>query len=243
MTMEAIELTPIPQRDWRLRVSMALTVGWLVLGFVYISNIIGWTQFVTQQAPALGSFLEGAFAPLAFLWLVVGFFLQQQQLQDNTRTIQLQLDEMRRAADLAEIQARAIAANEMHARQDTFLRVNELISAQLGMIAGFLVTSYALGMDEDVADLWRRQGRGESAAFSLEIIRICLPRTVEPAEFLYGSEIRAGHTTRFIRSFERLLAAAASCDNDGMIADALREGPHGRVYRLATENRPASPTA
>jgi len=243
MTIEAIELSPVPQRDWRLRASMAVTVGWLVLGFVYISNIIGWTEFATQQAPALGSFLEGAFAPLAFLWLVVGFFLQQQQLQDNTRTIQLQLDEMRRAADLAEIQARAIAANEIHSRQDTFLRVNELISAQLGMIAGFLVTSYAMGMDEDVADLWRRQGRGESAAFSLEIIRLCLPRTVEPAEYFYGSEIRANHTTRFIRSFERLLAAAASCDAEGMIEDALREGPHGRVYRLATENRPASTTA
>jgi hypothetical protein len=244
MTIEALELSPIQQRDWRLRVSMALTVGWLVLGLFYISSIIGWTAFATQQAPALGSFLEGAFAPLAFLWLVVGFFLQQQQLQENTHSIRQQLEEMRRAADLAEIQARAIAANETHARQDTFLRMNELVSAQLGMIAGLLVTSYNFGSDnEDITDLWRRQSRGESAAFSLEIIRICLPRTVEPREYLYGTEIRAGHTARFIRAFERLLAAAQGCDSDGLIDDALREGPHGRVYRLATENRPASQTA
>lgn len=244
MKIEAIELSPIQSRDWRLRVSMALTVGWLVLGLFYISNIIGWTAFATQKAPALGSFLEGAFAPLAFLWLVVGFFLQQQQLQENTHSIRQQLEEMRRAADLAEIQARAIAANETHARQDTFLRMNELVSAQLGMIAGLLVTSYNFGgINDDITDLWRRQSRGESAAFSLEIIRICLPRTIEPAEYLYGTEIRAGHTARFIRAFERLLAAARGCDSDGLIDDALREGPHGRVYRLATENRPPSQTA
>ncbi len=240
MGIEALELSPIEKRDWRLRTSMVLTVGWLLLGLFYISSSIGWTEFATQKAPALGSFLEGAFAPLAFLWLVVGFFLQQQQLQENTHSIRLQLEEMRRAADLAEIQARAISDNENHARQDTFLRINELVSAQLGMIAGLLVTSYHFGTgNEEVTELWRRQSRGESAAFSLEIIRICLPRTVEPAEYLYGTEIRAGHTARFIRAFERLLAAAKGCDLDGLIDDALREGPHGRVYRLAIENRPA----
>lgn len=245
MPSEAIELSPIEQRDWRLRASMGLTIGWLLLGLFYISNSIGWTTFATQQAPELGSFLEGAFAPLAFLWLVVGFFLQQQQLQENTHSIHLQLGEMRRAADLAEIQARAISANEAHARQDTFMRMNELVSAQLGMIAGLLVTSYALGddIDDDVTDLWRRQSRGESAAFSLEIIRQCLPRTVEPADYLYGTEIRAGHSARFIRAFERLLAAARNCDSDGLIEDSLREGPHGRVYRLAIESRPEADPA
>ena len=236
----ALELDRVRRRDWRLRASLLLTIGWLILGLFYISNIIGWTRFATQNAPELGSFLEGAFAPLAFLWLVVGFFLQQQQLHENTRTIQLQLEEMRRAADQAEVQARAIAANEGHARQDTFLRMNELVSAQLGMIAGLLVTSYYMGRDNpEVTELWRRQSRGESAAFSLEIIRVCLPRLVEPAEFLYGTEIRANHTRRFAAAFERLLDAASRCDVEGMIVDALREGPHGRVYRLAREHAPA----
>ena len=233
--MEALELSPVRTRDWRLRVSIFVTIGWLFLGLIYISNIVGWTEFARQNAPALGSFLEGAFAPLAFLWLVVGFFLQQQQLHENTHTIQLQLEEMRRTAEQAEVQARAIAANEYHARQDTFLRMNELVSAQLGMIAGLLITSYHDGSNTDVSELWRRQSRGESAAFSLEIIRLCLPRTVEPAEFLFGTEIRSGHTERFVAAFERLLAQAERCDSDELIVTALREGPHGRVYRMATE--------
>ena len=93
--------------DWRLHFSLGLTIVWLLLGFTYISGVIGWTDFVRQNAPSLGSFLEGAFAPLAFLWLVVGFFLQQKQLSENTRTIQMQLTEMRRTAGTTGVSLRS----------------------------------------------------------------------------------------------------------------------------------------
>ena len=53
--------------DWRLRFSLGVSIVWICLGVLYISSVIGWSGFVTQNAPALGSFLEGAFAPLAFL--------------------------------------------------------------------------------------------------------------------------------------------------------------------------------
>jgi hypothetical protein len=38
----------------------------------------------------LGRFLEGTFAPLVFLWLVMGYFLQQKELSENTTAIQKQ---------------------------------------------------------------------------------------------------------------------------------------------------------
>ena len=88
----------IAGRDWRLAFSLALTAVWLFLGFLYISSIVGWLPFVRQSAPALGGFLEGAFAPLAFLWLVVGFFLQQKQLSENTAAIEKQYEAMQRTA-------------------------------------------------------------------------------------------------------------------------------------------------
>ena len=137
--------------DWRLRFSLAVTIVWLLLGFTYISGVVGWTDFVRQNAPSLGSFLEGAFAPLAFLWLVVGFFLQQKQLSENTKTIQMQLAEMRRTAEQAEIQSRAIAADELHSRQDTFMRVVEMVKEQLGNLGGWIVTNSPTR--------WRRHGR------------------------------------------------------------------------------------
>jgi hypothetical protein len=235
--MEGIELDPIRRPDWRLRFSLALTAVWLTLGFFYISSVVGWTAFARQTAPSLGGFLEGAFAPLAFLWLVVGFFLQQQQLQENTSTIKKQLEEMRRASELAEVQARAIAADELHSRQDTFLRIKELVDEQLGMISGWIVTS-RFANEDDVMTLWLRGARGEDTAFSLDLIRRCLPGANDAGEVLWGSEIRTKHTLRYIEAFERLLEAGTDCDRNGMIVAALRESAHGRVYRMMMENAP-----
>ncbi|MBW2230662.1 MAG: hypothetical protein JRG92_09515 [Deltaproteobacteria bacterium] len=237
--MQAIEIEPIRSTDWRLRISLGITAAWLLLGFIYISSVVGWTAFVQQNAPSLGSFLEGAFAPLAFLWLVVGFFLQQQQLHDNTRTIQAQLEEMRRSAKLAEVQARAIAADELHSRQDTFLRIKQLVDEQLGMISGWIVTS-RFAFEDDVMTLWRRGARGEDTAFSLDLIRRCLPGQNDPGEVLWGTEIRTKHTRRFVKAFERLLEAGEHCDPSGIIVEALRESAHGRVYRMMTESEPGT---
>src|SRR5688572_20786641 len=84
--------------DWRVRLGVGATAVWLVLGLLYISSVVGWADFVRQKAPALGEFLDGAFAPLAFLWFVVGFFLQQRQLEDNTAMLSQQLEVMRQTA-------------------------------------------------------------------------------------------------------------------------------------------------
>jgi hypothetical protein len=236
--MQTLDLDAHPKvTDWRTRFGLAITAAWLALGVLYISMVVGWTDFVFQKAPALGSFLEGAFAPLAFLWLVVGFFLQQQQLQENTHTIQAQLDQMRRTNEQVEAQTAAIAADELHSRQDTFLRVNDLVSEQLGMIAGWIVTSYSASSVE-TADHWRRMGGGDHTAFSMEIIRSCLTHEVEASELFYGTEIRARHTRRFTDAFERLLASGEQCDPYELIVVALRDGPHGRVHRLMTESAP-----
>ena len=54
-------------------------------------------------------------------------------------------------------------------RQDTFLRISDLVADQLGMIGGLLLTSY-LETAVEVGDLWTRTTRGESQAFSLEIV-------------------------------------------------------------------------
>ena len=74
--------------DWRIRLGLSLTGAWLVLGVAYLSQSIGWVNIHRLPADELGSFLEGAFAPLAFLWLVIGYFLQQRELQLNSAALQ-----------------------------------------------------------------------------------------------------------------------------------------------------------
>jgi hypothetical protein len=228
-------------RDWRLSFGLALTLFWLLLGFAYIANVVGWVGFIRQGAPDLGSFLEGAFAPLAFLWLVIGFFLQQRQLTENTRAIERQYHALKASAEQAEIQARAIAANELHARQDTFMDVARMVSTQLGVITGYLWMSSQGEKtgNEAVAQLWTQLGGGDHGTFSRLMVALCFTGNEPPAELFWSTPIRKRHSESLIKTFERLVSHAERCDPDGMIADAVRADAHGRVYQFALQSRPA----
>ena len=238
---------PTQGSDWRVRLGVGATGVWLLLGMLYITGIVGWGGFVTQKAPALGAFLDGAFAPLAFLWFVVGFFLQQRQLEDNTNMLSQQLEVMRQSAQQAELQSRAIAADELHSRQDTFLRIAEMVSQQLGVTAGWLYTSWAAGAGAaamsgpgGALEIWRSQGAGDDGAFDRACVGMIYGGRIGAAELFWGTPVRSGHSESFMRAFEGLIRLAERCDPDAVIAEALRGGTHGRVFRFMSETRPAS---
>ncbi len=237
---------PVQRGDWRVRLGVGVTAVWLLLGLLYITSIVGWGGFVTQKAPALGSFLDGAFAPLAFLWFVVGFFLQQRQLENNTAMLSQQLEVMRQSAVQSEVQSRAIAADELHSRQDTFLRIAEMVGEQLGVTCGWVYTSWAAGEGGEAMsgpggalEIWRSQGAGDNGAFGRACVGVFYGGRLGPAELFWGTPIRSGHSESFMRAFERLAHLAERCDPDGVIADAIRGGTHGRVFRFMSETRPA----
>ena len=69
--------------DWRIWLGLVLTTVYLAYGLYHITVDVGWSDFSRQSLESQGSFLEGAFAPLAFLWLVVGYFLQHKALQEK----------------------------------------------------------------------------------------------------------------------------------------------------------------
>ena len=60
--------------DWRVAFGLTVTLIWISAGMTYLLAIVGWDNFIHLPTADLGSFLEGAFAPLAFLWLVIGIF-------------------------------------------------------------------------------------------------------------------------------------------------------------------------
>ncbi|WP_241630387.1 hypothetical protein [Rosenbergiella nectarea] len=47
----------------------------------------------------LGDFLSGAFSPVAFLWLVLGYLQQQRELKQNTQALELQASELKNSVD------------------------------------------------------------------------------------------------------------------------------------------------
>jgi len=233
--------------DLLLWLGVTLTALWIGLGLIYILEIPGPSRFITQDADKIGGFLEGAFAPVAFLWLVIGFFLQQRELSANTRAIRGQYEALQRTAENAEIQAKAIAASELHARQETYIKVCEILNQQLGQITGMIYLSKAgpsfagTVRREEVNELWR-----EFSSHPEVFIRRLLG-TYYGAEngkeqirdYLWGTEIRAQHSLTYLATFDRMLEAGANCDPDHFLRDAFRTSAYGVLYRIACECRPA----
>ncbi len=241
-----VDLEPLERRDWRTWFGLASTVFWLWLGALYIDANVGWEGFARQPADALGNFLEGAFAPLAFLWLVIGFFLQQHELRHNNRAIRLQYDEMRRATQHAEVQARAIAANELHQRQETFLLVADRVHQQVGAVVGMLwmssqtVADEGDATEEQIAELWSRLGSGDPEAFARQFIGVCFRRRNQGLgtyDLFFGTAIRQRHSETILRTYGRLLESARHCDPEGIITDTLRGSAHGLLYQMIREQQ------
>jgi hypothetical protein len=232
-------------RDWSLVLALTLTASWLGLGLLYIADLIGWGRFATQPVADLGQFLEGAFAPLAFLWLVIGQFQQQRELTENNRAIRLQYEVMQRTAEHAEIQARAVSANELHARQDTFIELAALVQRQCSAALGLLYgSSQGPGGNgrvsgEQFAELWRAHGSGDPEVFARAMFTLTIAGTQDETtyELYYGTPVRTRHSENVYRAFGRLLRNAADCDPDGMITDALLGSALGRVYRILEQER------
>ncbi|MDC7825304.1 hypothetical protein PQS90_09090 [Pseudomonas sp. BLCC-B13] len=55
----------------------------------------------------IGDFFAGLFGPLAFLWLVLGYFQQGDELKQGTKALLLQADELKRSVEQQSIMAAA----------------------------------------------------------------------------------------------------------------------------------------
>lgn len=86
------------------RESRRLPLVGLLLSALYVGGVALYL-FVQGQNPAdlrlneLGDFLGGVSSPLAFLWLVLGFFQQSREIRLSGKALQLQASEMRRSVD------------------------------------------------------------------------------------------------------------------------------------------------
>lgn len=234
--------------DWRIRLGMLGSVLWITFLAVYFSGSVGWSNVAEVPIEILGSFLEGAFAPLAFLWFVLGYFSQQKELSQNTEAIRMQYAVIQKSAEQAVIQAEAVKASEVHARQESFLRVADTVKAQLGAISGFLyissqgATAHGVVSPEKISLLWHTMGQGDPEIFSRQLLEKSFMHGERYAyKMMYGTPIRANHSEKFIFTFDRLLAAAEDCDANGMIRDSILGSGHGFIYNRMVNYREQPP--
>ena len=90
------------EQDRRERRRLPIIGLWL--SAIYVVGLVIYLA-VQGQNPAdlrlneLGDFLGGVSSPLAFLWLVLGFFQQSREIRLSNKALQLQAREMRRSVD------------------------------------------------------------------------------------------------------------------------------------------------
>lgn len=205
--------------DWRIWLGLSLTLGWLLLGAMYISSSIGWLNLDSLPADQLGNFLEGAFGPLAFLWLVIGYFLQQKELQQNTEALRQQSEQM--------------AESVSHARQDTFLQISSNVRRQLGSISGFLfISSQSSDADgtvttEEQSQMFAIQSAQDPELFSRRLLEthVRMEDSEQRYRLFYGTPVRARHSNNFIFNFERLMRRAEAIDPDNIARSYQQQAP------------------
>jgi hypothetical protein len=229
---------PVIASGWLLWLGLATTIIWSLLGLAYIFGSLGWAQFARLQPDELGGFLEGSFAPLAFLWLVIGYFLQREELKQNTEALRSQAREIQLSVEQLMIQSEKMAQTELHSRQRTFLLVVERVYTQLGTISGLLYTSSqgATGAgvvtQEEVGVMFAKLSTRDTEVFSRRLLETLFPieDPRERYELFYGTPVRARHSNNFIYTFERMLRRATEVDADTMIRDSVAASTHAFVY-------------
>ncbi|MCB1688099.1 MAG: hypothetical protein KDI33_06420 [Halioglobus sp.] len=214
--------------DWRVFLGLTVTVLWISLGLAYLLGIVGADNFIHLATADIGSFLEGAFAPLAFLWLVIGHFMQQKEIGANTRAIKLQEQSARRL--------------ELHSQQDSYFKLLSLVQQQLGAIAGFHYMSVCgpTGTGEITGEEFTEQraisATGDHAWFIRKMIALAIGELDNKAvmhEIFYSTPTRTRHSDNYAKTFAKLLRAGQAVDTDDMVTDALLNGSaEGLYYRI-----------
>jgi hypothetical protein len=214
--------------DWRIVFGLIVTIAWFSTGTIYLLGIVGWDNFVHLPTADIGSFLEGAFAPLAFLWLVIGHFMQQKEITANTKAIHIQEQSARRL--------------EKYSRQDSYFKLLNLVQDQLGAIAGFHYMSVCgpTGTGEMSGEEFTEQrstaSTGDNAWFVRKMISMAaadLSNGEQMQDIFFSTPTRTRHSNNFRATFKKLLNAANEVDTDDMITDALLNGSaFGLFYRI-----------
>lgn len=90
--------------SFRIKLGWITTAFWISLWSVFL--YFGWESAKNMAFNEWGDFFAGASAPLAFLWLVIGYFQQGEELGQNTKAleqqeeaIQLQVEELKHSVE------------------------------------------------------------------------------------------------------------------------------------------------
>lgn len=203
----------------------SVTVIWLAIGVSYVIFIYGACEFVNLAPNYLGDFFAGLFAPVAFLWLVLGYFQQGEELKQNTEALRQQYDEMKRSADESAKQSKAITLNEQHARLQTLMDAYKIITNDLCNLSAIMIDHFKLLDSLGKEKGWSIVSSGYTAYFAREIVRNL---NIQGSFTIISERIRENDDQNslileYLEKFDRLMLISNDFDETGIMTKTLQQ--------------------
>jgi hypothetical protein len=88
-----------------IKTGLVITVVWGF--FLCILIFFKFEDFLSLKLNELGDFSAGAFAPIAFFWLIIGYFQQGKELKLNRGALTAQVVELRQTVEQQKVMAEA----------------------------------------------------------------------------------------------------------------------------------------
>jgi hypothetical protein len=234
MSDDANESDVISSNRARRKLGLRITAAILVVATTLSLWGAGGTSIWGLPLNEIGDFLAGVAAPIAFLWLVLGYMQQADQLELQRRELALQRQELKlqrqetaRLADEAGRQAKAVEISSEQTRRDTFMRYYELILRQQISICLFLLeTSVGLSDRTDRASVLLSRGDTE-APFRVLFYELRGRNPQVLRDIAFNPRARS-RSIRFVRNFEALADRAKETMPE--VLNSIEFGAMGDLY-------------
>lgn len=232
------------KNNWLTLLGISLTVVY-ILAFLGIAS--NW-NLEKLDPNEVGDFLAGFFAPLAFLWLVIGYLqnntaikLQSQELKHSVQALDLQtqelkysVDEMKQANETSHQQLQSIQSNERHAKRDLFTRLADLQIKQLDALAKHIISS----VDIQRYSTWRGSDRLPGHG-DINFLLLQTANQLEQQREKFNTEQHSKNTVTGVRGeikqyltlYESLLSQAKEYDDEGELAKLFEQSAYEKFYQ------------
>lgn len=239
----------------RKRVFLTAAGGLGTFGYLCLLGLLTkWSKLLEMEPNNVGDFLAGAFAPLAFLWLVIGYFLQAIELKQNSESLMQQAAETRNIVDQAKLQAQTAAENAAYARQQTINALRSAYERDLGVLAarifGHGIELRPIGrlqLEFEKIDhsrpMWDSMGSGDLEAFAKRLVDLINDdcddheKIVRLMKWQHSKVDLIYAIDGYVTCFDDFLERLSSLGEERLAAFYLRYRVFGLLYHCVCELR------
>ncbi|NUF35973.1 hypothetical protein HUN19_18485, partial [Acinetobacter oleivorans] len=110
----------------KILIMLLITIIYFVMIVLFI--VIDVQGMKTLKPNEWGDFFAGFFAPLVFLWLIFGYYQQGKELEQNTKALNLQAEELKRSVEQQKSLASTTEQELEHLKQQSEIELDIMLT-------------------------------------------------------------------------------------------------------------------